>query len=69
MMAKAAHQKHQTHDGDSAALLDWVFYHSIMYKFSITHWTQRTARQNSIAEGGMVISKPIFSPNRRTVRR
>ncbi|CAM1501635.1 Fc.00g036190.m01.CDS01 [Cosmosporella sp. VM-42] len=60
-------QKHQTFEGDEATLLDWVFYHSVMYKFSVTHWLQRTRQQEAIIKREMVVSNPIFSPQRHII--
>jgi hypothetical protein len=56
-----------TYDGDSALILDWVFYHDTMYKFSVTHWVQRVHDQVLLAKQSKIVSKAIFSPLRQMV--
>lgn len=67
MIVRSGHEKHQMYEGDDVTLLDWVLYHNVMYKFSITHWLQRTVQQEIIAGREIVISKAIFSPHRLIV--
>jgi hypothetical protein len=58
----------ETYEGDLATLLDWVFYHDVLYKFSIRHWTQRVEEQRQLAKETKIISKQIYSPLRSVVR-
>ena len=66
-IALAMHREHRDYQGDLALILDWVFYHDAMYKFSIHHWEKRTAAQVMVKDGPKIISKPLFSPLRRVV--
>ncbi|KAH8694085.1 fungal-specific transcription factor domain-containing protein [Talaromyces proteolyticus] len=68
MIVKSRHQEHRSYGGDAATLLDWVFYHNVLYKFSIRHWQQRTVEQERIANREMVISQAIFNPNRHIIQ-
>ncbi|EED13541.1 conserved hypothetical protein [Talaromyces stipitatus ATCC 10500] len=68
MIVKSRHQEHRSYGGDAATLLDWVFYHNVLYKFSIRHWLQRTMEQEIIANREMVISQAIFNPNRHIIQ-
>ncbi|KIH88729.1 hypothetical protein SPBR_06991 [Sporothrix brasiliensis 5110] len=66
-LAMTMHREHSTYQGDLALILDWVFYHDAMYKFSIHHWEKRTAAQVMIKDGPRILSKPVFSPLRHVV--
>ncbi|CAK7229192.1 hypothetical protein SCUCBS95973_007138 [Sporothrix curviconia] len=66
-LALAMHREHRNYQGDLALILDWVFYHDAMYKFSIHHWEKRTAAQVMVKDGPKILSKPIFSPLRHVV--
>ncbi len=57
----------ETYEGDLAMLLDWVFYHDVLYKFSIRHWTQRVEEQRQLAKEPKMISKEMYSPLRSVV--
>ncbi len=58
----------ESYEGDLATLLDWVFYHDVLYKFSIRHWTQRVEEQRQMAKEPKMSSKEIYSPLRNIVR-
>lgn len=60
-------KQHDTYFGDEAMIIDWIFYHDAMYKFSIRHWQKRNADQIHLAEQKKVLSKAVFSPERQTV--
>ncbi len=60
-------QEHRDYQGDLALVLDWIFYHDTMYKFSIHHWAQRTAQQEMIKNGPKLLSKAVFSRLRHIV--
>ncbi|CAK7218075.1 hypothetical protein SBRCBS47491_003383 [Sporothrix bragantina] len=66
-IALAMHREHRDYQGDLALILDWVFYHDAMYKFSIHHWEKRTAAQVMVKDGPKILSKPVFSPLRHVV--
>ncbi|CAK7200444.1 hypothetical protein SEUCBS139899_003139 [Sporothrix eucalyptigena] len=66
-IALAMHREHRDYQGDLALILDWVFYHDAMYKFSIHHWEKRTAAQVMVKDGPKIVSKPVFSPLRHIV--
>lgn len=67
-IAKSGHRKHRTYQGDDATLLDWVFYHNVLYKFSIQHWLQRSEKLTELSKCEPIISKAPFSGPRYTVR-
>ena len=46
-------------------ILDWVFYHDTMYKFSSRHWYGKRKEPNP--KEPIVISKASFSPLRQLV--
>lgn len=48
--------------------MDWIFYHDVMYKFSIEHWQTKNEDQKQLAAQEKIISKAIFSPERQVVR-
>lgn len=50
-----------TYHGDQALILDWIFYHDVMYKFSIRHWRDKNPDQIALAGQKKVISKPASS--------
>jgi hypothetical protein len=66
-LAMKMHREHSDYHGDLALILDWVFYHDAMYKFSIHHWEKRTAAQVMVKDGPKILSKPVFSPMRHVV--
>ncbi|KAH8203323.1 hypothetical protein TruAng_002519 [Truncatella angustata] len=66
-IARLVTQLHGTHYGDEALILDWIFYHDAMYKFSIRHWIKKDDDQTQLAGLTKVISKAIFAPERQTV--
>ena len=67
-IANHVHEPNRTYDGELALILDWVFYHDAMYKFSVTHWVQRNWDQTALAKQTGIISKAVFSPLRQVVR-
>jgi hypothetical protein len=67
-ISKMVYGHDETYEGDLATLLDWVFYHDVLYKFSIRHWTQRVEEQRQLAKETKIISKQIYSPLRSVVR-
>ena len=66
-IAKHVSQKHDTIFGDKALIMDWIFYHDAMYKFSIRHWDNKTKDQIELAGQEKIISKAVFSPERQVV--
>lgn len=54
--------------GDEALIIDWIFYHDVMYKFSIRHWREKNTDQILLASQRKVLSKAVFSPERQVVR-
>lgn len=49
-------------------ILDWMFYHGIMYRFVIRHWHEKTPDHMKLAAQRGIVSKAIFAPERKTVR-
>ncbi len=67
-IARFVHTPNQTYEGAYALIVDWIFYHDVMYKFTIAHWVQRNWDQVGLAEGRKILSKAVFSPQRQVVR-
>lgn len=70
-IARFNHVPHKTYDGDPALVLDWLFYHDTMHKFSLRHWHPQDGRgQRYLAsrDNDKVVSKAVFSPLRQIVR-
>ncbi|EGR47030.1 uncharacterized protein TRIREDRAFT_109410 [Trichoderma reesei QM6a] len=53
--------------GDEALIIDWIFYHDVMYKFSIRHWREKNTDQILLASQRKVLSKAVFSPERQVI--
>ncbi|KAM0257229.1 hypothetical protein ACHAQJ_004467 [Trichoderma viride] len=51
----------QTYEGDSAIIMDWIFYYSTMYKFSVLHWLRKDEQQTWLARQKKIMSKPPHS--------
>ncbi len=68
-IALSVHREGNTYDGDAALILDWVFYHDVLYKFSIQHWDRKAAQQTSLAGDKKIVSKAVFSPLRLHINR
>ncbi|KAJ5999776.1 hypothetical protein N7481_000185 [Penicillium waksmanii] len=66
-LAKLIYEYDETYEGDFALILDWLFYHHVMYKFTIRHWARRKEEQFKLAEEPAMISKAMFSPMRNIV--
>ncbi|KAK0617617.1 fungal-specific transcription factor domain-containing protein [Immersiella caudata] len=64
-LASSIHTAHENYEGDCAMILDWIFYHDTMYKFSARHWHAK--RCESPTDTGAVVSKAAFSPMRQIV--
>ena len=61
-------QPHDTYHGDMALILDWMFYHGVMYRFAIHHWHDKNADQIKLAAQKGIVSKAVFAPERQIVR-
>ena len=66
-IARRVTQPHDTYYGDEALVLDWIFYHDAVYKFSIRHWMNKNDDQIQLAGQQKVISKAVFAPERQIV--
>ena len=66
-IAKLVTQQDDTYFGDEALIMDWIFYHDTMYKFSIRHWDDKNRDQVELAAQKKIISKAVFSPERQMV--
>ncbi|KAK1835672.1 fungal-specific transcription factor domain-containing protein [Podospora conica] len=68
-IARYYHTPHKTYDGDPALVLDWLFYHDTMHKFSLRHWRPQDGRSQVMApqDTGKVVSKAVFSPMRQII--
>ncbi len=66
-LTNLVHESGQSYDGDMALVIDWVFYHDTMYKFSILHWLQKQHQHMWLAQQRKIISKAETSPLRQIV--
>ncbi|KAJ9144113.1 Fungal specific transcription factor domain-containing protein [Pleurostoma richardsiae] len=66
-IARTVHERDNTYEGDQALILDWVFYHDVMYKFSIRHWEDKVEQQRLLAADEKIVSKAVFSPLRQAI--
>ncbi|KIW16545.1 hypothetical protein PV08_03733 [Exophiala spinifera] len=66
-LAKLSYEYDEAYEGDIALVLDWLFYHNVMYKFTMRHWGQRNSEQEDLAREPTIISKDLFSPKRHIV--
>lgn len=55
----------ETYEGDSAIIMDWIFYYSTMYKFSVLHWLRKDEQQTWLTRQKKIISKPLHSRRRQ----
>src|SRR4051794_38447691 len=55
-----------TYEGDSATMMDWIFYYYTMCKFSVLHWLRKDEQQTWIARQRKIISKPPHSVSQHT---
>ncbi|KAL7935918.1 fungal-specific transcription factor domain-containing protein [Trichoderma chlorosporum] len=60
-IVKSSYQGRRENEGEYAVLLDWVFYHNVLYKFSLQHWQRRTPEMAAIARRDMLIARIIHS--------
>lgn len=56
----------ETYEGDSATMMDWIFYYYTMCKFSVLHWLRKDEQQTWIARQRKIISKPPHSVSQHT---
>lgn len=66
-IAGAMHQEHNDYEQDATLILDWLFYHDTLYKFSIRHWERRIFQQTILAQGTKIVSKPGNSSLRQQI--
>lgn len=66
-LANMVHQPEVDYDGDLALMIDWIFYHDTMYKFSIVHFTQRVHQHLWLAQQRKIISKADLPHMRQLV--
>lgn len=65
-IAKAVYASTTHYDGELRFLLDWVFYHDALAKFSLRHWTQKCVHAGS-CENFRLHEKPKECPFRGAV--
>ncbi|EGR50081.1 uncharacterized protein TRIREDRAFT_105263 [Trichoderma reesei QM6a] len=64
---ESSYQGLQVNEGEHATLLDWVFYHNVLYKFSLQHWQRRTPEMAAIAQRDMRISRIVSTSHFVTI--
>lgn len=55
------------YQGDLALILDWVYYHDVLSKFSVRHYKQRTIGQETCARDKYIMYKQFASPKKTTI--
>ncbi|KAH0499795.1 hypothetical protein TgHK011_006961 [Trichoderma gracile] len=66
-IVKSSYQGLRVNEGEHATLLDWVFYHNVLYKFSLQHWQRRTPEMAAIAQRDMRISRIVSTSHFVTI--
>ncbi|UKZ52978.1 hypothetical protein TrVGV298_006764 [Trichoderma virens] len=66
-IVKSSYQGRGEREGEHATLLDWVFYHNVLYKFSLQHWQRRTPEMAAIAQRDMLIAKIVSADHFSTI--
>ncbi|KAK1241967.1 hypothetical protein MKX07_007790 [Trichoderma sp. CBMAI-0711] len=66
-IVKSSYQGLKVNEGEHATLLDWVFYHNVLYKFSLQHWQRRTPEMAAIAQRDMRISRIVSTSHFVTI--
>lgn len=66
-IVKSSYQGRQEKEGEYTVLLDWVFYHNVLYKLSLQHWQQRTPQMAAIANRDMRIAGIVSDDHFGTV--
>ncbi|KAH0525742.1 hypothetical protein TsFJ059_009162 [Trichoderma semiorbis] len=66
-IVKSSYHGRREADGENAVLLDWVFYHNVLYKFSLQHWQKRTPEMVAIAQRDMLIAKSVSLDHFHTI--
>jgi hypothetical protein len=66
-IVKSSYQGRRENEGEHGVLLDWVFYHNVLYKFSLQHWQQRTPQMSAIAQRDMLIARIVSGDHYSTV--
>ncbi|KAK4233439.1 fungal-specific transcription factor domain-containing protein [Achaetomium macrosporum] len=56
------------HDCDLAALLDWVYYHDVLARFSLRHWRREPTTYNSSASSSAAPSPSSISSTPASIR-
>ncbi|OSZ99893.1 Zn2Cys6 transcriptional regulator [Trichoderma parareesei] len=64
---ESSYQGLKVNEGEHATLLDWVFYHNVLYKFSLQHWQRRTPEMAAIAQRDMRISRIVSTSHFVTI--
>ncbi|KAL6889162.1 fungal-specific transcription factor domain-containing protein [Trichoderma evansii] len=59
----------KAYEGDSAIMMDWIFYYYTMCKFSVLHWLRKDEQQTWIARQRKIMSKPPHSASQHTARK
>jgi hypothetical protein len=67
-IAKLIYQSGRAYRDGEVELLDWVYNHEALSKFSICHYAGRTAAQLACANDHDLKSKQALSPKRQFVR-
>lgn len=67
IIVKMIHEKGVEYQGDIATILDWVFYHDSLIRFSLSHWRLTTPDLNKCQHKALVQSKGLASSSRSKV--
>ncbi|KAI9742119.1 MAG: hypothetical protein M1834_000509 [Cirrosporium novae-zelandiae] len=66
-IVKTVYASNKIYIGDPAILLDWVYYHDTLSKFSLRHWKQRTVAQSTCVSDYSIKSRQALSPNKELI--
>ncbi|OCL14685.1 hypothetical protein AOQ84DRAFT_384532, partial [Glonium stellatum] len=67
MAVKGAYTLDTAYQGDLALILDWVYYHDVLSKFSVRHYKQRTIDQVTCAKDKYIMYKQLASPRKTMI--
>lgn len=62
-VAKRVYTLDRVYEGDARIVLNWMFYHDALNKFSARHWRHRTADMMGCARDNYIIKAVLQSGN------
>jgi hypothetical protein len=60
-LAKRIYTLDRVYEGDARIILNWMFYHDVLNKFSARHWGHRTSIMMGCAQDNYIIKAALQS--------